>query len=44
MAEECTPCGLLRIPDDIIRTVVEFATQSLRAVLSLHLSVIISTS
>jgi Leucine-rich repeat (LRR) protein len=29
--------SLSRVPDDIIRTVVEFATQSLRAVLSLQL-------
>lgn len=37
MTEEYAPCGLLRIPDDVMRTVVEFATQSLRAVLSLQL-------
>lgn len=37
MAEEYTPCGLLRIPDDVMRTVVEFATKSLRAILSLQL-------
>ena len=29
--------GLLRIPDDVMRTVVEFTTRSLRAVLSLQL-------
>ena len=29
--------SLSRVPDDVIRTVVEFATQSLRAVLSLQL-------
>lgn len=36
MSENCTPCGLLRIPDDVLCIMVEFATQSLRAVLSLQ--------